>query len=72
MINKKFTDSTTVREAWYYPENKELIVEFTTGKRYSYAGVPEEIWNGFISAASAGVYLSNKVKGQYPYKLVTE
>lgn len=72
MNHKKFTDSTTMREAWYYPEDRELKVMYVTGKKYSYAGVPKEVWEGLINAISPGVFMSNRIKGNYPYKLISQ
>lgn len=65
---KEFTNSSTVKRIDYSEENKELIVEFITGKRYSYANVPISVWEMALQAESIGRFLSVSIKGIYSYK----
>ena len=51
-------------------ENGTLYVSFNHGGLYAYAGVPESIYHGLMSAPSHGRYLAAYVKGVYPYKRI--
>lgn len=68
----KFTNSSTISEAEYFPESKILRITYTTGKKYDYAGVPETLWTAMQSATSVGSFVANNIKGNYQYKLVKE
>jgi hypothetical protein len=60
-----FTASSHITEpVTYDPDTRELIVSF--GKNsYSYAGVPQDVVDGFSAAPSAGSYLHASIKGKY-------
>ena len=47
-----------------------LWVEFTTGRRYVYSDVPEEVANTFRSAFAKGVYFNTRIRDRYPYREV--
>ena len=50
----------------YVPESGELTIEFVTGRRYVYSGVPEEAVQAFRSAFSKGTYFNRKIRDSYP------
>lgn len=59
-----FAESSHLTAASYDPDTQELIVSF--GKNsYSYAGVPQDVVDGFSAAPSAGSYLHASIKGKY-------
>lgn len=60
--------SSVIRRFVYCPDNLELWVEFTTGRRYVYSQVPEEVANTFRSAFSKGVYFNTRIRDCYPYR----
>ena len=51
-------------------ENDVLEVEFTSGGVYQYQGVPKDVYDGFMAAASKGKYLASSIKGAYPFTKV--
>ena len=57
--------STVIREFRYLPEQRELIVTFTTGRRYLYAGVTEEAARRFRSAFAKGIHFNRFIRGRY-------
>jgi hypothetical protein len=62
--------STVIRRFVYCPDNLELWVEFTTGRRYVYSDVPEEVANTFRSAFAKGVYFNTRIRDRYPHREV--
>lgn len=57
--------STVIRRFVYLPEKRELVVEFTTGRRYLYAGVPEEEAAKFRGAFSMGRHFNAHIRDHY-------
>jgi len=49
--------STVIRRFVYDEMEANLWVEFTTGRRYVYSGVPHEVAEAFRHAFAKGVYL---------------
>lgn len=45
----------------------ELRIQFVDGAIYTYAGVPEDLFDGLLHAASKGRYFRDQIKGSYPY-----
>ncbi|MBA3835749.1 MAG: KTSC domain-containing protein [Pseudomonadota bacterium] len=57
--------STVIRSFDYSPEREELIVEFVTGRRYLYSGVPLEVAEAMRSAFAKGVYFNRNIRDRY-------
>lgn len=55
----------------YDPAECQLWVEFTTGRKYVYSGVPEEVANALRSAFAKGVYFNSRVRDRFPHREVT-
>ena len=62
--------SSVIRRFAYCPDSGQLWVEFTTGRRYVYSNVPEEVANTFRSAFAKGVYFNTRIRDRYPYREV--
>lgn len=60
--------STVIRRFDYTPASAELTVEFVTGRRYLYSGVPEAEAEGMRSAFSKGVYFNKRIRDRYPFR----
>jgi hypothetical protein len=58
--------STVIRRFAYDPDRRELWVEFVSGRRYIYEGVPETVAATFGSAFSKGVYFNSRIREQFP------
>ena len=63
--------STVIRRFVYDPATCELDVEFTTGRRYIYSGVPQSAADAFRSAFAKGVYFNSRIRDRYPHREVT-
>jgi len=60
-----FPLTSNLRAAWYDPSKLTLTIEFRSGRRYEYDGVPATLYDGLLLAASAGRYHHQWIRGQY-------
>ena len=58
--------STVIRRFAYLPAKRALDVEFVSGRRYRYAGVPAEVAEAFRSAFSKGRFFNARIRDEYP------
>lgn len=64
--------STVIQRFEYFPERRELLVTFTTGRRYLYEGVPVEVADAFLSAFSKGRYFNARIRERFACREVDE
>jgi hypothetical protein len=62
--------SSVIRRFVYDETEGNLWVEFTTGRRYVYSDVPEEVANAFRSAFAKGVYFNTRIRDRFPHREV--
>ncbi len=60
--------STVIRRFDYSPERQELVVEFVTGRRYVYSGVPAEEVDSMRRAFAKGSYFNRRIRDRYAYR----
>ena len=60
--------STVIRRFVYDQTAGNLWVEFTTGRKYVYSGVPEEVAEAFRSAFAKGIYFNTRIRDNFPYR----
>ena len=60
--------STVIRRFDYSPELEELTVQFVTGRRYVYSGVPSEEAERMRGAFAKGSYFNRHIRDRYPYR----
>lgn len=59
-------DSSAIRRVTYNPKTQKMNVKFVgTGKQYTYVGVPEDVYDDFIDASSAGQFFNDNIKDDY-------
>lgn len=46
-------------------ENNMLTITFTSGGKYKYDSIPEDVIDGLWNAESAGQYFHRNIKGKY-------
>ena len=63
--------SSVIRRFVYDQMEGELWVEFTTGRKYVYSNVPEEVAEAFRSAFAKGVYFNTRIRDRFPHREVT-
>ena len=64
--------STVIRRFVYDETKQNLWVEFTSGRKYVYSDVPEEVASTLRSAFAKGVYFNSRIKDRYPHREVTQ
>lgn len=57
--------STVIRRFHYRPEERELEILFTTGRRYLYSDVPQQAADDFRSAFAKGVHFNRHIRDRY-------
>jgi KTSC domain len=62
--------SSVIRRFVYDEMEKNLWVEFTTGRRYVYSNVPHEVAEAFRAAFAKGVYFNTRIRDRYPHREV--
>jgi hypothetical protein len=63
--------SSVIRRFVYDEMEKNLWVEFTTGRRYVYSNVPHEVAEAFRAAFAKGVYFNTRIRDRFPHREVT-
>jgi hypothetical protein len=59
--------STIIRSFEYRAEGRELLVLFTTGRRYLYRDVPPEAAAAFRAAFAKGRHFNAHIRGRYDF-----
>lgn len=68
MIAMMPVHSSNVRAIGY--ESGTLVVAFHGGGKYAYLGVPESVYQSFMSAFSKGGFFADHIKDRYSYERV--
>ena len=63
--------STVISRFVYDQSERELWVEFTTGRKYVYSSVPEDVANALRSAFAKCVYFNSRIRDRFPHREVT-
>ena len=63
--------STVIRSFKYHRASHSLDVEFLSGRRYRYRGVPESTVEDFRQAFSKGRFFNAEIRDHYPYVEMT-
>ena len=64
--------STVIRRFAYRPQVHALDVEFVSGRRYRYFGVPEGLASQFRAAFSKGSFFNARIRDDYPFEELSE
>jgi hypothetical protein len=62
-----FEKSSLLSRAEWDPEFKILTVFFRSGMPYEYIEVPEEVWDEFTKAESAGKYFHSSIRSKFEH-----
>lgn len=60
--------STVIRAHSYDSQNRELTIIFVSGRRYVYAGVPQQIATALGQAPSRGAYFNQHIRDHFAYR----
>ena len=69
-MNRTPVRSSNIRAVGYDQESRTLEVEFQSGGIYQYSGVPVNVHEGLMRAASKGEYFHDHIKERYPCRQV--
>ena len=61
-------DSSVIERVEYNAAQHLLFVTFTTGRRYVYFGVPEDVYRAFLAAPSPGNFFNTEIRDRYPFR----
>ncbi len=64
--------STVISRFIFDPAKRELWVEFVTGRRYVYEGVPEGVAQALASAFSKGAYFNSRIRDHFEFREATK
>jgi lysyl-tRNA synthetase class 2 len=59
--------SSVIRAFDYDAAERRLDIQFQTGRRYAYHGVPEDVYRAFAGAFSKGEYFNAHIRDIYPF-----
>ena len=63
--------SSVIRRFVYDEMEGNLWVEFTTGRRYVYVDVPQEVADAFRGAFAKGAYFNSRIRDRFAHREVT-
>lgn len=69
-MNRISVSSSNIASIGYDAQSRVLEVKFKDGSIYHYSQVPVSEYEGLMAASSHGSYLSEHIKGRYPYQKV--
>jgi hypothetical protein len=58
-------NSSAIAGIGYDPDEKKMIVEFHSGRKFVYEGVPPSVYDDFLGAKSLGVFFARNIRGKY-------
>jgi hypothetical protein len=64
--------SSVIRRFVYDEMESNLWVEFTTGRRYVYSGVPKDVADAFRGAFAKGVYFNTRIRDRFPHREIIQ
>ncbi len=64
-------ESSAVEAVEHDAERNDLIVTFSGGARYVYAGVPAALHAELLASASIGGFVNREIKPNFPARLLT-
>lgn len=59
--------STAIRQFDYDPAGHRLNIEFISGRRYTYHGVPPQVAEEMRAAPSKGTYFNRYIRDHYRF-----
>ena len=62
--------SSSIASAGYSAEGSTLELEYRNGSVYQYFAVPKSVFDSLLAAESKGTFVSERIRGHYPYRRV--
>ncbi len=70
--NYQQVESSNISAVKYDPEDSTLYVVFTSGGHYSYAGVPQDVYDSLMEAESVGKFFHASIRNAFQAKKMEE
>lgn len=64
-IKMQEIESSNIEAAGFDKESSTMRIRFKSGNEYDYIGFPEDLYEDFLNAPSAGKYFSQNIRNQY-------
>ena len=64
--------STVIRRFDYRPDAEELLIEFTTGRRYVYSQVPEQVAREMRDSFAKGIFFNRRIRDRCPWREIDD
>lgn len=64
--------STVIQSFDYRPEASELLITFTTGRRYLYVGVEEAVVEWLAASTAKGRFFNERIRDRYECRELTD
>lgn len=65
---KTSVQSSNINSISYDDKTNTLVIEFMNSSTYKYLDVPEQVYADFLAAQSHGKFVSDNIKGKYPFE----
>jgi hypothetical protein len=62
--------SSSIASAGYSAEGSTLEVEYLNGSVYQYFAVPKSVFDSLLMSDSKGTFVSERIRGHYPYRRI--
>ena len=62
--------SSSIASAGYSAQESTLEIEYYNGSIYQYFAVPESVFKSLLGAESKGAFVSQRIRGHYPYRRI--
>jgi hypothetical protein len=62
--------SSSIASAGYSTDGSTLELEYRNGSVYQYFAVPKNVFDSLLAAQSKGIFVSERIRGRYPYRRV--
>ena len=69
-LNRQPVQSSNLRSVGYDPDTNTLEIEFHHGGLYLYFDVPQNMYEGLMSAPSHGEFHAQYIKNRYRYQKI--
>ena len=58
--------SKTIKSCAFNEKKGEMTIRFSSGGRYTYLGVTQDLYDGMVKADSAGSFFHSNIRGKFP------
>jgi hypothetical protein len=60
-------NSSMIKDAWYKPETKSLVLSYNSGASYSYKDVPRDVFESLRYAESKGSFIHTHIIAKFEF-----